>query len=72
MVIVRGLVLASPEWSKASIMESRFERFIDRPAQRSSGVLIEERLDALNPPQRGLGVTGKSSIPWEKIRSLVW
>jgi hypothetical protein len=68
VVIVRGVVLASSERWKATLVESSFGRFIDQiEIKRSSGVLIEERLGALNPPQRGLGVIGKSLIPQDKI-----
>jgi hypothetical protein len=35
--------------------------------QISSRVLIEEQVRALSPPQRGLGMIGKSLIPLEKI-----
>jgi hypothetical protein len=38
-------------------------------SSRSSGALIEEWW-TLNPPQGGLGVTGKSSTPHDKIRLL--
>jgi hypothetical protein len=47
------------EWSDSMVLTG----------SRSSGVLIEERLN-LNPPQRGLGVTGKSSIPRDKFNLL--
>ena len=39
---------------------------------RSRGVLDRGAVETLNPPQRGLGVTGKSSTPREKFLSLVW
>jgi hypothetical protein len=32
---------------------------------RSRGVLDRGEVEALNPPQCGLGVTGKSSTPWK-------
>lgn len=54
-------------------MESRFEEaYCFKPAQDQEWFLIEERLKALSPPQRGLGVTGKSSTPREKISCLVF
>jgi hypothetical protein len=48
---------------KTTIVKLRFERFIDHLAERSREGLIEEGLSSLNPPQHGLGVTGKSSRP---------
>ena len=43
------------------------DSMIPRLAHTPSGFLVEEQLEALNPPQRGLGVTGKSSTPREKL-----
>ena len=42
------------------------ERFIDSSWLKIKGTLDRGVVDSLNPPQRGLGVTGKSSTPWEK------
>jgi hypothetical protein len=42
------------------------ERFFDRLAQRLSEDLVEEQSSSLNPPQRGLGVTGKKKIEDKK------
>ena len=39
---------------------------------RSRGDLDRGAVETLNPPQRGLGVIGKSSTPREKFLSLVW
>ena len=43
------------------------ERFIDSSRLKIKGSLDRGAVDSLNPPQRGLGVTGKSSIPREKV-----
>ena len=43
------------------------ERFIDSNWLKIKGSLDRGAVDSLNPPQRGLGVTGKSSIPREKV-----
>ena len=43
------------------------ERFIDSSQLKIKGSLDRGAVDSLNPPQRGLGVTGKSSTPREKI-----
>ena len=43
------------------------ERFIDSSRLKIKGSLDRGAVDSLNPPQRGLGVTGKSLIPREKV-----
>jgi len=43
------------------------ERFIDSSRLKIKGRLDRGAVDSLNPPQRGLGVTGKSSTPREKF-----
>ena len=43
------------------------ERFIDSSRLKIKGSLDRGAVDSLNPPQRGLGVTGKSSTPQEKF-----
>ena len=43
------------------------ERFIDSSRLKIKGSLDRGAVDSLNPPQRGLWVTGKSSTPREKI-----
>ena len=43
------------------------ERFIDSSRLKIKGSLDRGAVDSLNPPQLGLGVTGKSSIPREKV-----
>ena len=47
--------------------------FIDSNQFEIKGSLDRGAVNSLNPPQRGLGVTGKSSTPWEKnlVSSLV-
>jgi hypothetical protein len=49
--------------SNSSGTEVRVIWFIGFWLKRSSRVLIEEQLSALNPPQHGLGVNDKSPIP---------
>ena len=48
------------------------ERFEVQAGSRSRGILDRGAVETLNPPQRGLGVTGKSSTPRKKFLSLVW
>ena len=43
------------------------ERFIDSSRLKIKGTLDRGAVDSLNPPQRGLGVTGKSSTPRKKF-----
>ena len=43
------------------------ERFEVQAGSRSRGVLDRGAVETLNPPQHGLGVTGKSSTPQEKF-----
>ena len=43
------------------------ERFIDSSRLKIKGSLDRGAVDSLNSSQRGLGVTGKSSIPREKV-----
>ena len=43
------------------------ERFIDSSWLKIKGSLDRGAVDSLNPTQCGLGVTGKSSIPREKV-----
>ena len=43
------------------------ERFIDLSWLKIKRNLDRGAVDSLNPPQRGLGVTGKSSTPREKF-----
>ena len=43
------------------------ERFIDSSRLKIKGSLDRGAVDSLNPPQRGLGVTSKSSTPQEKF-----
>ena len=48
------------------------ERFLDSSRLKIKRVLDRGAVDSWNPPQRGLGVTGKSSTPWDKfVSSLV-
>ena len=49
------------------------ERFIDSSPLKIKRSLDRGAVDSLNPPQHGLGVTGKSSTPREKflVSSLV-
>ena len=49
------------------------ERFFDSSPLKIKRSLDRGAVDSLNPPQRGLGVTGKSSTPREKflVSSLV-
>ena len=42
------------------------ERFFDSSRLKIKRVLDRRAVDSWNPPQRGLGVTGKSSTPQEK------
>ena len=64
---VRGLVLTSPEWWRETLVESRcgavpwFKLAQDQEGFDSGTV------DSWNTPQRRLGVTGKSSTPWDKF-----
>ena len=43
------------------------ERFFDSSRLKIKRFLDEGAVDSWNPPQRGLGVTGKSSTPQEKV-----
>ena len=43
------------------------ERFEVQAGSRSRGILDRGAVETLNPPQCGLGVTGKSSTPREKF-----
>ena len=43
------------------------ERFIDSSRLKIKKSLDRGAVDSLNPPQYGLGVTGKSSTPREKF-----
>ena len=43
------------------------EQFLDSSRLKIKGSLDRGAVDSLNPPQHGLGVTGKSSTPQEKI-----
>ena len=43
------------------------ERFFDSSRLKIKRVLDRGAVDSWNPPQRGLGVTGKSSTPRKKI-----
>ena len=43
------------------------ERFLDSSWLKIKRVLDRGAVDSWNPPQRGLGVTGKSSTPQDKI-----
>ena len=43
------------------------ERFFDSSRLKIKRSLDRGAVDSLNPPQRGLGVTGKSSTPREKF-----
>ena len=43
------------------------ERFFDSSWLKIKRSLDRGAVDSLNPPQRGLGVTGKSLTPWEKF-----
>ena len=43
------------------------ERFLDSSRLKIKRVLDRGAVDSWNPPQRGLGVTGKSSTPRKKI-----
>jgi hypothetical protein len=45
------------------------ERFIDSSHVKTKRNLDRGVVKALNPPQHGLVVIGKSSIPWEKLVS---
>ena len=49
------------------------ERFFDSSWLKIKRSLDRGVVDSWNPPQRGLGVTDKSSTPWEKflVSSLV-
>ena len=44
------------------------ERFLDSSRLKIKRVLDSGAVDSWNPPQRGLGVTGKSSTPRDKFR----
>ena len=43
------------------------ERFFDSSRLKIKRVLDRRAVDSWNPPQRGVGVTGKSSTPREKF-----
>ena len=43
------------------------EQFLDSSQLKIKRFLDREAVDSWNPPQRGLGVTGKSSTPRDKI-----
>ena len=43
------------------------ERFLDSSRLKINRVLDRGAVDSWNPPQRGLGVTGKSSTPRKKF-----
>ena len=43
------------------------ERFFDLSRLKIKRVLDRGAVDSWNPPQRGLGVTGESSTPREKV-----
>ena len=43
------------------------ERFLDSSRLKIKRVLDRGAVDSWNPPQRGLGVTSKSSTPQEKL-----
>jgi hypothetical protein len=47
------------------------EWFINSSRLKHQVYLDRGAVEALNPPQRGLGVTGKSSRPWDKFVSCV-
>jgi hypothetical protein len=70
--VVRGFVLTLPEWLRATLVESRcgvVPWF--KPAQDQE-VLDRGAVDSWNPPQRGLGVTSKSSTPRDKFVCQAW
>ena len=69
--VVRGFVLVSPEWRKATPVDIEiWEVHWSEPARMPSGFLVGSSRISLNPLQRGLGVTGKSPRPREKILCL--
>ena len=78
VVIVRGFVLASPEWWKATLVDIEVWRgSLVRAGSYAkwilgwpSGFLVGSGKISLNPPQRGLGVTGKSPRPRKKSCAL--
>ena len=48
------------------------ERFFDSNQLKIKIVLDRGAVDSWNPPQRGLGVTGKSSTPRDKFLCQDW
>ena len=72
-LVVRGLCahLARVVKSNSSGIEV-WRGSLVQAVSRSRCVLDRGAVETLNPPQRGLRVTGKSSTPREKFLSLVW
>ena len=60
-------VLTSPVWWRATLVESRCGAVPWFKSAQDQEVLDRGAVDSWDPPQRGLGVTGKSSTPQEKI-----